>query len=178
MTKKVADREFVPRWGTQRRIEALIAIGWHVEEIERRLSSKEMVRRMRQRERVESATARKVAALYEQLWNVAPPESTAALRARKRAERKGWPRPMEWDDDWLDLSPDELERAIAAEVALMDRDELLACNRARLTYGDRSPLALAASREFMRRKSAARREQERRHLARRRAEREQLAQAA
>jgi hypothetical protein len=45
--------------------------------------------------------------LYEQMWDLRPPERTAAQRrsaaaARTRAARNGWPTPMGLDDDQID----------------------------------------------------------------------------
>lgn len=175
-------RLFLPKWGTQRRLEALMANGWPVAELESLLRSAELVRRMRARDSVEQRTAERVKRLYEQLWNVPPPESTASLRIRRRAERLGWPRPMEWDDDWIDLPPDELEAQLAREVALMEKADLCSAHLSRIRYGDRSPLSVAASREYMRRQKARKRELERKRdrerRAARRRERERLAQAA
>lgn len=170
-------RHLVPSWGTQRRLQALMAIGWEVAELERRAGAPGLVRRSRRRKHVEAVTAERVARLYDELWNETPPDTYGSRRARLRAQRAGWPRPMEWDEDWLDLSPEELAEVLAAEVARMGSAELRACNRARWEQGCRSPLTVAASRECMRRQVARRRANERRryHEAR---ERERQAKAA
>ena len=48
-----------------------------------------------------------VCVLYEQMWDLCPPERTGAERraaaaARARAARNGWPAPMGVDDDLID----------------------------------------------------------------------------
>lgn len=50
----------------------------------------------------------RVAAAYDRLWNQPPPLATPADQqlanaARKQAQRQGWPPPMAWDDDIIDL---------------------------------------------------------------------------
>jgi hypothetical protein len=59
------------------------------------------------RDQVTAATARAVAALYDELWHQAPPESShrekiTASRARNYARARGWALPGAWDDDWID----------------------------------------------------------------------------
>jgi hypothetical protein len=57
--------------------------------------------------RVTASTARAVKALYDELWDAAPDESTPrgarmAASARRMAAARGWPPPMAWDDDTID----------------------------------------------------------------------------
>ncbi len=58
---------------------------------------------------VTTQTAQDVSALYEQLWNLRPPQSTndqrvASDAARVFAAERGWLPPLAWDD--IDTDPD------------------------------------------------------------------------
>jgi transcriptional regulator with XRE-family HTH domain len=95
--------------GTRRRLQALTARGWPLRELAARLGANTGgLRRTRDgaRTRVTADTARKVSALYEELWDQAPPQRTAAERiaaskARARACRHDWAPPLAWDDDTI-----------------------------------------------------------------------------
>ena len=143
-------RHLVPYWGTRRRLEALVACGWPVSVLEARIGSPSLFRRLGRRPRIRREWAEAVVRLYEELWDVPPPDGPESRRARARGERHGWPRPMEWDDELLDLPPDELAAAVAARVAAMDRLELAACATARYREGDRSPVIVAAAKAYKR----------------------------
>lgn len=94
--------------GTHRRLQALIATGRGRGELAARLGvDRTNLNRILRRGRVSAATARAVAALYEETWDLAPDESTpraarAAARARQEAQSCGWPLPAAWDDDEID----------------------------------------------------------------------------
>jgi transcriptional regulator with XRE-family HTH domain len=92
--------------GTQRRLKALVAIGWSQARLSARLgmlqSNFGVI--MYRRTHVTAATARAVAALYDELWDQAPPQSghrekIAANRARNYARARKWAPPAAWDDD-------------------------------------------------------------------------------
>ncbi len=100
-----------PAHGTRRRLQALVAVGWSLAEISRRLDidHKHLHRIVGHRggtppSTVTPATHTAVAALYDQLWDQAPPrgtrqERTAATRAMRRAQARNWAVPAAWDDD-------------------------------------------------------------------------------
>lgn len=96
-----------PATATMRRLRALAVNGWSPKLLAARLGMyPASVRRIRDGERghVEAATARAVAALYDQLWDQAPPaaakaERIAAAMTRGHAGRHGWAPPLAWDDD-------------------------------------------------------------------------------
>ena len=95
-----------PACGTQRRLQALMVLGWSLVELGERLGRTRsgMTDLLRQVEHVQWATHTAVRDLYDELWNTRPPEDTAdqrraATRARRRAQREGWALPMAWDDD-------------------------------------------------------------------------------
>jgi transcriptional regulator with XRE-family HTH domain len=92
--------------GTRRRLQALVTVGWSQAKLAARLGMlpSNFGTIMYRRERVAAATARAVAALYDELWDQAPPESghrekIAANRARNYARARGWAPPAAWDDD-------------------------------------------------------------------------------
>lgn len=98
----------VPAIGTRRRLQALMACGYSVQNIANHFGvRKRTVQTYMERELVNVATARKVRDLYDQLWNVPPPEDTpvqaqVASRLRNLAAKHGWQPPMAWDDDRID----------------------------------------------------------------------------
>lgn len=87
---------FVPADGTIRRLRALAAIGWTNAELAARLHVTKIAVgwwRAARYERVHRDTARRIAALYEQLSAVPGPSS----RARVYARRAGWVPPLLWE---------------------------------------------------------------------------------
>ena len=94
-----------PACGTQRRLQALMALGWSLVELGGCLGRTRsgMTDLLRQVDHVQWATHTAVRALYDELWGTRPPEDTAdqrraATRARRRAQREGWAPPLAWDD--------------------------------------------------------------------------------
>jgi hypothetical protein len=90
--------------GTRRRLQALAAVGWSqpnlATELGRNLSS---LNRSMTAGRVLAGTAEQVRTLYDQLWLIAPPDTTPAQRAQRDkartwAREQGWPSPLAWDD--------------------------------------------------------------------------------
>lgn len=93
--------------GTQRRIQALTAMGWTGGEIGRQVGARRgdawaNVTRMMQEKSITARLAADVAAVYEELRYKTPPESTATRRAKARAQRKQWAPPPAWDDVDID----------------------------------------------------------------------------
>lgn len=96
--------------GTRRRLQALIALGYPAASLARRLEIDP--RRVKCIIRGTTATVTSglhatVRHLYDQLWDVRPPERTpaerkAAAAARALAASKGWPTPAGLDDDRID----------------------------------------------------------------------------
>lgn len=104
----LASRALIPAIGTQRRLQALVAIGWSQARLAARLG---MLRpnfgHLMLRPHVAAATARAVLELYRELWNMPPAEDghrakISASRARNHARAHGWPPPAAWDDDRID----------------------------------------------------------------------------
>lgn len=94
--------------GTQRRIQALVCIGWSQSRIGERIGmDPQNFNRTIRSARVQAETARKIKALYEELWNQ-PQTGTdwhgksSATRARNYAKANGWLPPLAWDDETID----------------------------------------------------------------------------
>jgi hypothetical protein len=151
--------------GTRRRLWALIAAGWSTAELARRLgvAAPNLRPILLHRTRVECRTAHGVRAMFEELWDVAPPQDTprqkrAVREARERACAAGWPTAAGWDDEDIDLPEEELQAKLAALAAGMDLAALAAAHRARYTSGDLSPRIKAAAAEYSRRTTTASRD--------------------
>lgn len=86
--------------GTRRRIQALYAMGWTGAELGQRLNgiTAEAVNQLSRQQRVHVNSAKAVAEVYEQMWNQRGPSE----KTRRHAARRGWPTPLELDDDLID----------------------------------------------------------------------------
>lgn len=99
--------------GSLRRLQALIALGWPLQEVSRRtgLSDQTMYNIGRQK-LILASTAASVTAAYEQLKNVRPTRRTVSLQqrttARNRAAAHRWPPPNYWDQTGAIDDPDFL----------------------------------------------------------------------
>lgn len=141
--------------GARRRVQALTVMGWSWGQLANRLD----VRLANFHTQVKSARvsakfARQVRDLYEQLWDVPPPQTTpaerqAAARSRNRAKAAGWLPPADWDDDLIDVPDAHLDDAIARKIAEMP-DSMLRSSRNAYNQGDRSMLVRAAALEWQR----------------------------
>ena len=107
----LGDGALVPSRGTARRVQALVARGWSQEKIAAHAGiTSQRIRPILDGAPATAATVRAINALYEELWDQAPPEGThrdkiAASRARGRAGRMGWAPPAAWDDIDHDDAP-------------------------------------------------------------------------
>lgn len=109
-TTPIPDLGYVEAAGASRRFQALAVAGWSIALIAQRLGMDEgNARKIRDgdRARVSAATARRVRALYDDLWNAPPPESAkaeriAAAKTRSFAAKQGWVPAGAWDDDQID----------------------------------------------------------------------------
>jgi transcriptional regulator with XRE-family HTH domain len=101
-------RALVDATGARRRLQALVAAGHSQAQLGARLgiSGADFTKTMTG-ERLTAGTVRAVRALYDELWDVAPDESThrtriAASRSRNYARARGWAPALAWDDDEID----------------------------------------------------------------------------
>lgn len=96
--------------GTRRRLQALIASGWSLQQLAEQLDrTPTHLARTMGGTRVTVRTAEQVSALYDRLWDVRPDQDTSAERAaveatRTMAAQNGWLPPLAWDD--IDTDPD------------------------------------------------------------------------
>jgi transcriptional regulator with XRE-family HTH domain len=123
----MAAKAIVDGTGARRRIQALIAHGWTASALADRLNMTpgNFGRIQHGGHDMHADTVRRIRALYDDLWNQAPPERTAtekraASRARNLAARYGWLPALSWDDDSID-DPSAWANESAEDVAL---DEL------------------------------------------------------
>ena len=105
----LSDGARVDSTGTRRRLTALAAAGWSSSRLAARLGMHQQAvsRILHQREHVSAVTARAVTALYDEVWDQAPPggtrrEDSIAEATRRRAAERGWVPPAAWDDDSID----------------------------------------------------------------------------
>jgi transcriptional regulator with XRE-family HTH domain len=103
-----ADGARVLAFGAQRRLQALVALGWSQSKLAARLGVlRSNSTALMTRTHLSAATVRAVHKLYDELWDQFPPEDThrdkiAATRARKHAQKHRWAPPLAWDDDAID----------------------------------------------------------------------------
>jgi len=152
----IAPKTQVDASGARRRIQALVAIGWPLEQLAHRLGmTSRNLTYMIAMSRITAANARAVRDLYDSLWDVDPTghgvTEQAATRARDTARARGWPPPAGWDDDLIDLPEPELRAELRRRAAAMDDREVRACYSA-ARCGDLSPLVQAGYREYHRRR--------------------------
>jgi len=89
--------------GTRRRIQALVAIGWPKAQLDAALGfTPGRVSNLMRSPTITRATQKRIAELYEALWNSTPQPSAATTRARRHAQARKWAPPMAWDDDRID----------------------------------------------------------------------------
>ncbi|MFE2772271.1 sigma-70 family RNA polymerase sigma factor [Microbacterium resistens] len=137
----LADGARIPARGTQRRLQALVARGWSLSKLAERIEvDPTNIGAMMTRDRVTVSMHRKVAALYDELWDQLPPrtawrDSIAYSRAIGYARQRRWLPPLAWDDIDNDPEPPVAEETdgideVAVELALQGE-------RPRLTSAER-----------------------------------------
>lgn len=122
MLQLYGTRRRIDATGTQRRIRALMALGWtsrHIADLCGWTSAEAVTEINKDRRFVYLATAEKIADAYERLCMTPGPSP----QTKARAARKGWPPPLAWDDDRID---DPTYHPIDWRYASDDRAEALA----------------------------------------------------
>lgn len=125
----MADGASVDGRGTRRRLQALACLGWSGAELSRRLGLPEYrLQRVTHADRVLASTARRVAALYAEMWGQRPTAESATAaemiaRTIRAARAAGWVPPLGWDDIDEDAEPVAVEAdteidTIAVELAV------------------------------------------------------------
>lgn len=112
--------------GPRRRVHALVALGWSMQQCADRLG---IARRQLQDvllvgDQVSARTARAIRDLYDALCWSTPPTSTrwqrsAVTRSRALARARGWAPPLAWDDDSID-DPAAVPDLGAAPLSVVD----------------------------------------------------------
>jgi len=96
-----SERALIPVLGTTRRLRALAAKGHPLYRIAERVGiAHSHIRRLASGRQpfVTTPTARAIAQVYDQLWNV----DGGSVPTRNRARAAGWVPPLAWDDDTID----------------------------------------------------------------------------
>lgn len=121
----IAAGALVDSTGSRRRVQALVAVGWSQSKIAERLgmSGANLWQTLR-RPTVTARRARAITALYDELWNAAPPAGTpwdkvAIARAKRTAAQHGYLPPLAWDDDTID-DPDTQPTTGAETTDVLD----------------------------------------------------------
>lgn len=103
-------RSFISAVGSQRRLQALSALGWTRDAVSTRIGlSPRTIGDIRRgvQPRVEIAHHQAIVRVYEELWKRRPDaeevSAGAANRLRAFAKRQGWLLPAELDDDEIDM---------------------------------------------------------------------------
>lgn len=107
--------------GTRRRLQALVALGWSLHTVDRRLGRKvtychNLISRGGD---VLASTAEAIATIYDELCMTLPPTDTVhqrqiVTRQKNVARRNGWAPPLAWDDIDRDPRPVPLPRLVGA----------------------------------------------------------------
>jgi hypothetical protein len=116
----VSGRGAIPAVGTQRRIKALMALGWTQGDLAREMgfSSQKIVSDLlNRRESVVSATAFRVAEVFNRLQMTPGPSE----HLRKRAKNWGWHTPLCWDEDTIDIPNAKPKTAKRVRVSAAQR---------------------------------------------------------
>lgn len=93
--RNVPDSALLDSTGTRRRLQALAVKGHPIRDVLRDLRCNSMLMSVAS---VEARNARRVASIYNELWNIEGPSPVGATRARNR----GWAGPGAWDDATID----------------------------------------------------------------------------
>ena len=93
---------YVDAVGSQRRLQALVALGWTTRELTRRLGARDHGTvcdiTSGNNRTIRRVTAENIKRVYDELWDQPGPSRISAQRAAKR----GWVVPLAWDDDTID----------------------------------------------------------------------------
>jgi DNA-binding CsgD family transcriptional regulator len=115
---------------TRRRLQALVAVGHSLRKIAVHLECKpQNLEHFMKNTYVMARTHLAIAALYEELWNVAPSVETkndrlSVTMAKRAARERGWLPPMAWDDIDTDVAPPTMSAKAARALARENLDEI------------------------------------------------------
>lgn len=123
---------FVDACGTRRRVQALMTLGWPIAaqaEMAGISSGSQLARDVRECATVSRATAERIAALYDRLWDKPPvgtckAENIAISMTKARAARGGYAPPLAYDDGSIDDPEAEPYRDRYVHAADVGLDEI------------------------------------------------------
>jgi hypothetical protein len=152
---------WMPAIGTQRRIQALVAIGWRLEDIAAAAGHKRthetMASVLYRQTRVRAQTAARLAQVYDRLSGKPGPSSRVRVNARKR----GWSPPLAWeginidDPDAQPWRPEQQARRVgrppSIEALIEDFDWLVANGESEQHAAERLGVRLDSLRDQRRR---------------------------
>jgi hypothetical protein len=144
----LADGASVNAVGTQRRSQALAAIGWTITGQANRLGwyVNNFHKMAVKQTHVTASTARAVADLYDELSGTPAPPSAGQQRALAAAARNGWAPPAAWDDETID-DPATIPNVGGEGRDVVDEVAIRRVLDGNARYGD---LKLAERRELIR----------------------------
>ena len=139
--ENLAQGAYIPSRATHRRLQALVTIGWSQSKLGARLGVVPgNLHALTQQKQVTVRRHLQVVALFDELWNQAPPcenhrDKIAYSRSRSYAKARRWLPPLAWDDIDTDVEPpiaDELTGVdeVAVELAISGE-------RVRLSHAER-----------------------------------------
>jgi hypothetical protein len=96
----------VPAIGTQRRLQALQAMGWNYRDLGRRYgkdgSVLSNIANSKEKAEVYRETAEKISAMYDELSMIPPDDDWLTRRTAKMARERGYVLPLCWEDETID----------------------------------------------------------------------------
>jgi len=103
----LAENRYIDGTGTRRRLQALAVNGWSLRQLTIQMGYKDGSNRAYQLIHCRLVTvrnARKVAEVYDRLWNQPAPSAHfgAVTRAKAEARKAGYAPPLSWDEDAID----------------------------------------------------------------------------
>jgi len=139
--------------GTTNYIRALVAMGYDFGWIARQVETTRTtisVHAHAKRPYVVAVLAERVKALAKQYGYLRAPVSQSSTTALHLAAKYGWLRLVDWEEELIELPPEEVEAELRRQVALCDDAELARMRRA-YKKGERGQLTRAGARECNRR---------------------------
>jgi hypothetical protein len=142
----------VPIIGARRRVEALQALGWALEDLSRHMGMSRAWLHVTINANKSGLIYRRnhdrIAALYDELSMTLPPESRCIVRQRNAARRKGLYPPLAWDDGSIDDPAARPRRGSSRPARKSDVDPVVVD---RLIAGEHVKATQAERNEAMRR---------------------------
>lgn len=120
----LADGHLIPSRGAVRRIQALATRGWSIAAVAREMGwNRTGLSHVLHRPELQLRTHRRIAEVYERLWNAEPPaegpwDRRSIDRTIAHATAAGWLPPLAWDDIDNDVQPSAGDEGVVDEIAI------------------------------------------------------------